>query len=130
MVRDTVPISLVVTRYATDQRYENHMAPGGFGIRKVCYLKREGAGRLGKRFSCLCPFHIEKTASFYVMDAAGRFKCFGCGRSGNAFDFVMEIENVNLPQAIQIVAEFGKVYPKPARKPRLTKRKRKRARSS
>ncbi|MBK7377392.1 MAG: toprim domain-containing protein [Chitinophagaceae bacterium] len=52
----------------------------------------------------LCPFHKEKTPSFTVSNAKG-FKCFGCGKSGDAIAFVMEHLNINYIQAIELIAE-------------------------
>ena len=48
-------------------------------------LKRRGAN-----YVACCPFHNEKTPSFYVSPAKGIYKCFGCGKSGTAAGFVME----------------------------------------
>jgi DNA primase len=46
--------------------------------------------RAGKDFRALCPFHHEKTPSFYVVPSKGFFKCFGCGESGDVFSFLMK----------------------------------------
>jgi DNA primase len=46
--------------------------------------------RAGKDFRALCPFHHEKTPSFYVVPAKGFYKCFGCGESGDVFTFLMK----------------------------------------
>lgn len=63
-------------------------------------LKKKGAN-----WMACCPFHGEKTPSFSVNPAKGIFYCFGCGKKGSAFNFVMEIERVSFPEAIRIVAE-------------------------
>lgn len=60
-----------------------------------------------------CPFHQEKTPSFSVNPAKEIFYCFGCGKGGSVFNFVMEIERVTFPEAIRIVAEKAHV-PLPA----------------
>ncbi len=52
-----------------------------------------------------CPFHSEKTASFHVRSDRGMFHCFGCGRGGNAFTFLMEIEGVSFYEALKTLAE-------------------------
>ncbi len=65
-------------------------------------LKKKGASFWGN-----CPFHGEKTPSFSVSPAKGFYKCFGCGKSGNAFTFLMEQEGLNFPEAIQRVAEMS-----------------------
>lgn len=53
----------------------------------------------GGRFFGLCPFHSEKTPSFSVNAERGFYHCFGCGRGGNAIDFVMNVENLTYPEA-------------------------------
>src|SRR5258708_9333186 len=52
-----------------------------------------------------CPFHKEKTASFSVSPAKEMFYCFGCHKGGTVFNFVMEMERVDFPEAIKIVDE-------------------------
>jgi DNA primase len=63
-------------------------------------LRKRGANYLG-----LCPFHNEKTPSFTVSPAKGIFKCFGCGKAGNAVKFVMEHEHYSYPEALKYVAK-------------------------
>lgn len=67
-------------------------------------LKKKGANWWGN-----CPFHGEKTASFSVSPQKGFFKCFGCGKGGNAYSFLMELEGLNFPEAIKRVAEISGV---------------------
>jgi DNA primase len=67
-------------------------------------LKKKGANWWGN-----CPFHGEKTASFSVSPQKGFYKCFGCGKGGSAYNFVMEIEGLNFPEAIRRVAEISGV---------------------
>ena len=62
-------------------------------------LKRRGAN-----YIACCPFHNEKTPSFYVSPAKGIYKCFGCGKSGTAIGFVMEHENLSYPEALKYLA--------------------------
>ncbi len=61
--------------------------------------------RKGDRHWGLCPFHNEKTPSFTVLDSGGFFKCFGCGKGGTIFDFIMEIEHVSFSEAVEILAK-------------------------
>lgn len=61
--------------------------------------------RKGDRHWGLCPFHHEKTPSFTVLDSGGFYKCFGCGKGGSIFDFVMEMEHVSFPEAVGILAK-------------------------
>ncbi len=63
-------------------------------------LKRRGVNYIG-----LCPFHNEKTPSFVVSPAKGIFKCFGCGKAGNAVNFVMEHEHYSYPEALKYLAK-------------------------
>jgi len=59
----------------------------------------------GKNFTGLCPFHQEKTPSFTVSAEKQMFHCFGCGKGGNIFTFVMEIEKVSFVEAVRSLAE-------------------------
>ena len=61
--------------------------------------------RAGKDFKALCPFHQEKTPSFTVSPAKAIFHCFGCGKGGDVFKFVMEMEHCAYPEAIQKLAD-------------------------
>ena len=53
----------------------------------------------------LCPFHQEKTPSFSVQDEKGFYHCFGCGKSGTIFNFIMDIENLDFPDAVSLLAK-------------------------
>ncbi|MFW2176981.1 MULTISPECIES: DNA primase [unclassified Moraxella] len=57
--------------------------------------------RSGNEFKGCCPFHGEKTASFYVSPAKGLYNCFGCGAKGNALTFLKEYENLTAGEALQ-----------------------------
>lgn len=63
-------------------------------------LKKRGVNYLG-----LCPFHNEKTPSFTVSPAKGIYKCFGCGKGGNAVNFIMEHEHLGYPEALKYLAK-------------------------
>lgn len=60
--------------------------------------------RSGKDFKALCPFHNEKTPSFYVVPSKGIYTCFGCHASGDVFRFLMERTGVTFPEAVRVVA--------------------------
>ncbi len=62
-------------------------------------LKKRGVNLIG-----LCPFHNEKTPSFNVNPARGIYKCFGCGKGGNAVNFLMEHEHYTYPEALRYLA--------------------------
>lgn len=62
-------------------------------------LKRRGVNLIG-----LCPFHDEKTPSFTVSPAKNIYKCFGCGKGGDAVRFVMDHEGFSYPEALKYVA--------------------------
>ena len=61
--------------------------------------------RKGVNYQACCPFHNEKTPSFVVSPSKGLFKCFGCGKGGNAVTFVMEHEGISYPEALKTVAK-------------------------
>ncbi|QYO65883.1 DNA primase [Leptolyngbya sp. 7M] len=72
-------------------------------------LKKKGAN-----WMACCPFHQEKTPSFSVNPSKGFYKCFGCGKGGNAFTFLMEMEGLSFPEAVRRVAEMtGTALPEP-----------------
>lgn len=59
----------------------------------------------GTRYVGLCPFHKEKTGSFYVSPHTGTYKCFGCGKGGNAITFFMEHESMTFVEAVKALAQ-------------------------
>jgi len=68
----------------------------------------------GQNFTGLCPFHGEKTPSFNVHPTKQIFHCFGCGKGGDVFTFVMEMEKCQFPEAVRLVAEkSGIALPRP-----------------
>jgi DNA primase len=70
--------------------------------------------KAGQNFRGLCPFHSEKTASFNVHPTRQIYHCFGCGKGGDVFSFVMEMEKCEFPDAIRVVAEkCGIAIPRP-----------------
>jgi len=73
----------------------------------------------GSTWKGCCPFHQEKTPSFTVNQQRQRYHCFGCGKGGDAFKFIMEIEGVDFPTAIHMLASrCGVIIPeKPAASP-------------
>ena len=63
-------------------------------------LRKRGVNYVG-----LCPFHDDKTPSFYVSPAKGLCKCFACGKGGNAVHFIMEHEQLSYPDALRFLAK-------------------------
>lgn len=61
--------------------------------------------KAGRNFKGLCPFHAEKTPSFMVSPDRQTFHCFGCGKGGSAFDFVMLFDHVDFVEALETLAE-------------------------
>jgi DNA primase len=73
-------------------------------VTRVVTLRKAGSGR----FKGLCPFHSEKTPSFHVSADKGFYKCFGCGKAGDAINFVMETEGLAFTEAVEAIAQrFG-----------------------
>lgn len=68
-------------------------------VKDFVSLKRRGVNMIG-----LCPFHTEKTPSFTVSPSKNIFKCFGCGKGGNATTFLMEHESFTFPEALRYLA--------------------------
>ncbi len=84
-------------------------------------LRKSGASYLG-----LCPFHGEKTPSFSVSPDKQFFHCFGCGESGDIFDFMMKSQGVDFPEALRLLgARYGIAVPE-RRQSRQEREKRKR----
>src|SRR5438045_530734 len=68
--------------------------------------------RRGRELGGLCPFHHEKTPSFYVVEDKGFFHCFGCGAHGDAIGYLMRAENLDFIEAIErLAAEAGLAVP-------------------
>ncbi len=72
-------------------------------------LKRQS----GNRYLGLCPFHTEKTPSFSVHGALQIYKCFGCGKSGDVFSFLMELQGLSFIETLKLLAQQqGKEMPR------------------
>jgi DNA primase len=74
------------------------------------YVKLE---RAGQNLRARCPFHQEKTPSFYVSPVRGSYHCFGCGKGGDLISFVQEIEGLTFPLALATLAERAGVELRP-----------------
>lgn len=61
--------------------------------------------RSGTSYKGLCPFHDDKTPSFYVSPSKGVCKCFSCGKGGNAVHFIMEQEQMSYYEALKFLAK-------------------------
>lgn len=59
----------------------------------------------GKDYKGLCPFHQEKTPSFFVVPSRDFYHCFGCGKGGNVINFIMDHERMEYPEALRYLAE-------------------------
>ena len=73
-------------------------------IGKDCDLIRSGNG-----YKALCPFHKEKTPSFTVSDIKSSYNCFGCGRRGDVYSYVMERNSIDFVDALKLLAPLADV---------------------
>src|SRR5579875_833619 len=72
--------------------------------------------RRGREFAGLCPFHNEKTPSFYVVDDKNFFHCFGCGAHGDVIGFVMRADHLDFVEAVEKLAAGGSPGPQAYRR--------------
>src|SRR5246500_1545640 len=69
--------------------------------------------RRGREYAGLCPFHHEKTPSFYVVEDKSFFHCFGCGAHGDVIGFLMRADNLDFIEAVEKLAgETGLAVPR------------------
>ncbi len=104
-LRDRVPISDVIGRRVTWNMRKTNVARGDY-------------------WGC-CPFHKERSPSFHCEERKGRFHCFGCGMSGDHFKFLIELEGLSFPEAVQQIADMGGIT-LPAADPVAEKREKER----
>ncbi|MCV0424305.1 MAG: DNA primase [Roseibium sp.] len=93
--------------------------------RRVTWDRRKTQPGKGDYWAC-CPFHQEKSPSFHVDDRRNRYKCFGCGASGDHFTFLCETEGLSFPESVERLAEQAGVA-MPAPDPQAARREKKRA---
>ncbi|MBO6758764.1 MAG: DNA primase [Roseibium sp.] len=93
--------------------------------RRVTWDRRKTQPGKGDYWAC-CPFHQEKSPSFHVDDRRNRYKCFGCGASGDHFRFLTETEGLSFPEAVERLAEQAGVA-LPAPDPQAARREQRRA---
>ncbi|GHB30968.1 hypothetical protein GCM10007094_19250 [Pseudovibrio japonicus] len=92
--------------------------------RRVTWDRRKSQPGKGDYWAC-CPFHSEKSPSFHVDERRNRYKCFGCGESGDHFKFLMETEGLSFPEAVEELAGVAGIA-LPAPDPQAAKRAAKR----
>lgn len=91
----------MISRDTIDKVREADIVPV---IQNFVDLKRQGA-----TYTACCPFHDEKTPSFVVSPSKQIYKCFGCGKSGDALRFVMEYEKKEFIDAVKLIAELQNI---------------------
>lgn len=96
-IRARVPISQVISGRVSWERKKTNISRGDY-------------------WAC-CPLHGEKGASFHCEDRKGRYHCFGCGASGDHFKFLMELDGVEFPRAVELVADMAGMRLPDARPP-------------
>lgn len=104
-LRDRVPISDIIGRRVTWNMRKTNVARGDY-------------------WGC-CPFHNERSPSFHCEERKGRYHCFGCGQSGDHFKFLIELEGLSFPEAVQQIADMGGIT-LPAADPVAEKREKER----
>src|SRR3989338_6752203 len=65
--------------------------------------------KMGRNFTAICPFHSENTPSFVVSQERQIWHCFGCGKGGDAFTFLMEYENMEFSESLRALAKKAEV---------------------
>ena len=71
--------------------------------------------KAGRSWKGLCPFHNERTPSFTVDRDKGLYHCFGCGAGGDVIHFVRQVDRLDFPEAVEVLAErFGVTIPRRA----------------
>ena len=72
--------------------------------------------KVGSRFTACCPFHDEKTPSFYVFPDTGKYHCFGCGERGDEIDFIMKYNDLTFYKAMEVLGYSSDFKPDPLMK--------------
>ncbi len=80
--------------------------------------ERSEVKQAGRKHVCCCPFHSEKTPSFHINEEEGLYYCFGCGKKGNTFTFVMETRGLTFPESVRYLASKAGIS-LPAQSPRV-----------
>lgn len=62
--------------------------------------------KLGNKYKALCPFHSEKTPSFYIYEKSNSYNCFGCGENGDIFDFFGKLGNLNFKETLITLQKY------------------------
>ena len=93
--------------------------------RKVSWDSKKTNAAKGDYWAC-CPFHGEKSPSFHCEDRKGRYHCFGCGVSGDHFRFLVELDGLSFPEAVERLADQAGI-PMPVLDKRQQEREEKRA---
>ncbi len=109
-IRDRLPISEVVGSRVTWDRKKTNSSRGDY-------------------WAC-CPAHGEKSPSFHCEDQKGRYHCFGCGISGDIFGFLMEVDGLSFPRAVEACAQMAGIPMPGAREETAAEKEKRRRRSA
>ena len=91
-------------------------------VEDVAALRIRGMKRSGNYYKALCPFHADRTPSFFINTRTNRYRCYSCGANGDAIQFLMDIDGLSFNETVYQLAELYGLVETPG-KPAILKRK-------
>lgn len=98
------PVSSWVSNRSSRSGIKDHLK-GTISFARLLKADGHRLKSTGKSKSCLCPFHPERTPSFHVYEDSGWAKCYGCGWSGDIFNYVMDAYQMNFGEAVKCLSD-------------------------